>query len=184
MIPSYDDPGLTRRKPKVPTYRSRFAVTDGLEPGFRCTHCRRQVIADPRLSRVQNRNHCPYCLWSRHMDLHAAGDRLAACRSPMQPVGLTLKQIRKKYGSPAGGELMLIHLCVECGRVSINRIAADDDLELALDLLDRYLHLERAVRLAIEAGGIRPLSAGDRAQVAAQLQVGPALDWDEGYFHN
>jgi hypothetical protein len=103
------------------------------------------------------------------MDLHAAGDRLAACRSPMQPVGLTLKQTRKKYAPQSGGELMLIHLCVECGRVSINRIAADDDLELAMDLLDRYTHLDRAVRLAIEANGIRPLLARDRAQVAAQL---------------
>lgn len=102
----------------------------------------------------------------------------------MQPVGLTLKQTHKKYGPPAGGELMLIHLCIECGRVSINRIAADDDLELALDLLDRYPHLDRTVRLAIEAGGIRPLSAGDRAQVAVQLQVDPVLDWDKDYFQS
>jgi hypothetical protein len=47
---------------------------------------------------VRNRNHCPYCLWSRCLDLFRAGDRLSACKAPMQPVGLALKHTRKKYG--------------------------------------------------------------------------------------
>jgi hypothetical protein len=49
----------------------------------------------------------------------------------MRPVGLALKATHKKYGRLAGGELMLAHLCVECNKVSLNRMAADDDIEKA-----------------------------------------------------
>ena len=55
---------------------------------FRCQHCGAYVSASRVLSGVSNRNHCPYCLWSRHLDLFEAGDRLAACKAPMRPVGL------------------------------------------------------------------------------------------------
>jgi len=104
----------------------------GFDPattGFKCGHCHVYISAEPVLSGVNNRNHCPYCLWSKHLDLYQAGDRLAACKSLMRPVGLALKHTRKKYGMQAAGELMLVHLCIECGRMSLNRIAADDDVE-------------------------------------------------------
>src|SRR5512135_2552693 len=97
----------------------------GEQNGFECLYCHVFVSAEPALSGVQNRNHCPYCLWSRHLDLFRPGDRLAACREKMRPVGLALKKTAKKYG-PRLGELILVHLCLECGKVSINRIAADD----------------------------------------------------------
>src|SRR5512139_2755149 len=96
---------------------------------FRCLACGYLVSAQPVVSGVHNRNHCPYCLWSRHLDLYEAGDRLAACKAGMRPVGLTLKRSRDKYGGQAAGELMLVHQCSECGKLSINRIAADDDDE-------------------------------------------------------
>jgi len=99
------------------------------ETGFKCGHCRVFISAEPLLSGVNNRNHCPYCLWSKHLDLYQAGDRLAACKSLMQPVGLALKRTHKKYGPQAAGELMLVHVCVECNKVSLNRIAADDVVE-------------------------------------------------------
>jgi hypothetical protein len=47
----------------------------------------------------------------------------------MHPVGLSLKRDRNKYGGEGRGELMLVHLCTACGKVSLNRIAADDDVE-------------------------------------------------------
>ncbi len=96
---------------------------------FTCAHCGYFIPTSPIRSGVNNRNHCPYCLWSRHLDLFEAGDRLSACKAPMQPVGLTQKRSHKKYPGPGGGELMLVHLCTACGRISINRIAADDDPE-------------------------------------------------------
>ena len=95
-----------------------------LAASFRCIHCGAHVVTSPLYAGVLNRNHCPYCLWSRHLDLFAAGDRLCACKAPMRPLGLTLKQSRKKYVREDGGELMLIHACIECNNLSINRIAA------------------------------------------------------------
>lgn len=66
---------------------------------FTCAHCGNFIPASIMAAGVNNRNHCPYCLWSRHLDLFQAGDRMAACKAPMQPIGLTLKRGRKKYVS-------------------------------------------------------------------------------------
>ena len=95
---------------------------------FDCGHCRLRVSAEPLRSGVQHRNHCPYCLWSKHVDLRAAGDRLCACKGPMRPVGLARKQRHKKYApdTEPSGELLLVHQCAACGAFSLNRIAADD----------------------------------------------------------
>jgi hypothetical protein len=92
------------------------------------------VVADPFFSGVQHRNHCPYCLWSRHLDHEKAGDRLSACKAGMRPIGLTYKRTRKKYGDQRG-EMMLVHLCLDCGKVSLNRVAADDDSEMLAILM-------------------------------------------------
>ncbi len=94
--------------------------------GFDCMHCQHAVTSMIALSAVNNRNHCPYCLWSKHVDHFQAGDRLSACKMPMQPIGLTFKLQRNKYGNQLG-ELMVIHQCSGCQSLSINRIAADDD---------------------------------------------------------
>ena len=94
---------------------------------FTCKYCGSFISACSALSGVVNRNHCPYCLHSRHVDLFEAGDRLCACKSLMAPVGLTLKRTRDKYAAQRGGELMLIHRCTHCSELVINRIAADDD---------------------------------------------------------
>jgi hypothetical protein len=102
---------------------------------FRCAHCGHVVPSAPWLSGVNNRNHCPYCLWSRHLDLYSAGDRLSACKALMRPLALTTKRSRNKY-SRRHGELMLVHQCTDCGEITINRIAADDDGETLLDVFN------------------------------------------------
>ncbi len=112
---------------------------------FVCKHCRNWVSVNPIFSGVSNRNHCPYCLWSRHVDLYATGDRLSACKGGMMPIGLTVKRELKKYGGLLEGELMLIHWCTECGAVSINRLAADDDPERLVKVYESSLQLDRGV---------------------------------------
>jgi predicted RNA-binding Zn-ribbon protein involved in translation (DUF1610 family) len=110
---------------------------------FRCIHCGAYVSSLHMLSGVNNRNHCPYCLWSSHLDLYSAGDRLSACKAGMKPIGLTLKRSRNKYRSDSPGELMLVHACAECGALSINRIAADDDPEAVLSVFQLSLGLNQ-----------------------------------------
>ncbi|KAB8139827.1 RNHCP domain-containing protein [Chloroflexia bacterium SDU3-3] len=107
------------------------------EPLFTCVGCGLPVVCDPLASGVQNRNHCPACLTSRHMDWRTAGDRLSSCRAAMEPVGLTTKRSRNKYARERDGELMLIHRCSGCGKLVINRIAADDSADALLELFAR-----------------------------------------------
>ena len=136
---------------------------------FKCAHCRVVVPSTHLVSGVNNRNHCPYCLWSCHLDLYAAGDRLSACKAPMKPMGLTLKAGRKKYQRSTRGELMLIHQCTECSVLSINRIAADDDAETVLAVFQESLALAHQTHISCEENGIVMLKAGDAKIVYTQL---------------
>ena len=134
---------------------------------FKCGHCHAMVSSAHILSGVNNRNHCPYCLWSCHLDLYASGDRLCACKGQMKPIGLTLKLSRNKYRQETGGELMLIHQCVDCGSLSINRIAADDDASTVLAVFQ--YSVENQVHKLCEANGIAALRLSDSATLHKQL---------------
>jgi hypothetical protein len=138
---------------------------------FVCMHCGVYVSANPLLSGVQNRNHCPSCLHSRHLDLYQAGDRLSACKAPMRPVGLTMKHAMKKYSRPGSGELMLIHLCRDCGAVSINRITADDDVAGIMAVLRSSFHLAAPLQARLNDMGIAPLTIRDVEMVEKQLRT-------------
>ncbi len=70
------------------------------------------------------RNHCPRCLWSLHLDF-MPGDRRSACRSPMEPIAVWVKP---------NGEWAVVHRCRECGALRANRIAGDDNEVLLLSL--------------------------------------------------
>ena len=133
---------------------------------FKCIHCHAHILFIP--SQGRHRNHCPYCLWSRHLDLYQAGDRLSAFRGGMQPVGLTRKQTWKKYGG-SNGELMVIHRCTGCNAVSINRLAEDDDEETLLEIFINSMILDRSQKMKIEAGGVIMLDRGDQSLVSLQL---------------
>jgi hypothetical protein len=136
---------------------------------FTCAHCGDFVPAGIMAAGVNNRNHCPYCLWSRHLDLFQAGDRMAACKAPMQPIGLTRKRSHKKYASATGGELMLVHLCQECEKISINRIAADDIPEAILEVFEYSLALPKQRREQIRENGINPLGSQSIGILRQQL---------------
>lgn len=84
-------------------------------PGFRCKHCKREVSAESYGTR--QRNHCPYCLWSLHLD-ESPGDRQSPCQSLMEPIGVWVKR---------DGEWAVIHRCCACGTLRTNRVAGDDD---------------------------------------------------------
>ncbi|MCA9282368.1 MAG: RNHCP domain-containing protein [Phycisphaeraceae bacterium] len=81
---------------------------------FTCIHCRNTV--DPDSFGTKHRNHCPFCLWSRHVD-DEPGDRRCACRSPMEPMAIAVRE---------DGEWAIIHRCTGCSTLRTNRIAGDD----------------------------------------------------------
>jgi hypothetical protein len=140
---------------------------------FVCGHCGAFVSTDVGLSGVCNRNHCPYCLSSRHLDLFEAGDRLSACKARMRPVGLTLKRITNKCVDRQQGELMLVHVCDDCGKVSINRIAADDVAEMILSVLEQSAELDSDTLDLLAQDGIVPLST-TQVDVVHQCLFGTA----------
>jgi hypothetical protein len=139
------------------------------EKGFSCAQCGFSVTTAREVSGVNNRNHCPRCLWSKHVDEIKAGDRNAQCKSRMQPLGLTLKQIAKRYNREAQGELMLIHRCTGCGKLSINRIAADDDASVIYQVFNRSINLTVKWKELLKNEGIRLLGATDLTVVYSQL---------------
>ncbi len=89
---------------------------------FRCGHCRLDV--SDRAPGTAHRNHCPNCLWSRHLD-NTPGDRVAECCSLMEPIAITVR---------GDGEWVLVHRCGGCDELHLNRSAADDNPLLLLRL--------------------------------------------------
>jgi predicted RNA-binding Zn-ribbon protein involved in translation (DUF1610 family) len=139
------------------------------ETQFKCVNCGAIVSTDRELAGVNNRNHCPVCLWSKHVDENKAGDRKAICQSKMKPVGLTIKKTRNKYSEGKSGELMLIHRCTGCGKVSINRIASDDSSGALIALYQGQDNLTDEFMLELAAQNIEPLLADDVTIVFSQL---------------
>jgi hypothetical protein len=137
--------------------------------GFQCRHCQAYVYTQPAFSGVLNRNHCPYCLWSRHVDHCQTGDRMSACKAIMRPIGLTVKRSRNKYRAGIVGELMLVHRCNECGKLSINRVAADDQADRLMELYQGSLSLDACIQEQLEADNIQLLQGEDVKLVVNQL---------------
>lgn len=136
---------------------------------FTCKHCGAYVSALNAASGVINRNHCSYCLYSRHVDLFKAGDRLCACKGLMAPVSLTLKKCRDKYSPNQQGELMLVHRCQECADLSINRIAADDDPFKILAILEQQPADFDQLLKTCQEQGICLLARSDSAILQSRL---------------
>ncbi len=77
----------------------------------------------------------------------------------MQPIGLTVKPGRDKFGVDGFGELMLIHRCKDCGKLSINRIAADDITERLLEIFYASIGTNAHTRDQLRINGY-PLDTG------------------------
>jgi hypothetical protein len=131
---------------------------------FKCENCGK-FVAHSNYMGTKNRNHCPFCLWSKHMDLIESGDRKAGCKGKMKPIGLTFKQI----GKPGKGEAMLIHQCLDCGKISINRIAGDDNSETILKLFEGSFNLPDDLKKTIIESGIKILTKEDKQELRTQL---------------
>ena len=114
-----------------------------LDQSFKCGHCKRFI--GPLPSGGHNRNHCPVCLYSRHVDDLRSGDRASTCKSLMEPIGA--------FQRP-NGEHVVVHRCLGCEFERFNRIAADDDFDLILAL---PVVPARSAKPAGAFGGFTPL---------------------------
>lgn len=152
---------LLKQQPDHKRYRELVWKQEHNAGGFRCAHCKIWVVINDFIG-TSNRNHCNVCLWSKHVDVQK-GDRKADCHGGMQPVGLTFKH----EGLGRQGELMLIHHCMGCGKISINRIARDDDNSLILNIFSSVL--SEALIAKLEHENIRALEETDKPEIMRQL---------------
>ena len=95
-------------------YRRKPRYKQSSEEVFKCKHCRRFVC--PLHSGGRNRNHCPFCLYSLHVDDRKPGDRMSDCGCRMEPIG--------RFQRP-NEEYVIVHRCLGC----------DFDLVLSLPTL-------------------------------------------------
>jgi len=123
------------------TYRRLMDGEVSTGMGFVCVKC--GATAATAGAGSSHRNHCPRCLHSVHLD-HVPGDRKAMCGGTMEPVAVW---VRKQ------GDWALIHRCAECGAMSSNRIAADDNEMLLLSIAAKPLSKPPFPLEYLEAGG-------------------------------
>lgn len=102
--------------------QKRFIKNDD---SFICANCGRHV--EPL--GYSSRNHCPFCLWSLHVDENP-GDRASECGGLMFPLRVET-DARKGY--------IIVHKCQRCGAVKRNRAAhlaknQPDDIKLLIKL--------------------------------------------------
>ena len=84
--------------------------------GFICDHCGKCVLPAERTFR----NHCPFCLYSKHVDGDVPGDRASHCGGIMKPISIALGGKKTDF--------TLTHQCLRCGHIRKNRQQLDDDV--------------------------------------------------------
>jgi rubrerythrin len=87
---------------------------------FVCEHCRQDVSGDGFT------NHCPHCLWSKHVDVFP-GDRNAICDGLMAPIRAVMEN----------GAWKIVHRCEACGYTKRNKKAKNDSLDALLALMKK-----------------------------------------------
>ena len=84
---------------------------------FICAHCGADVLGNGYT------NHCPKCLWSRHVD-NNPGDRQSDCGGMMAPISIEQKS----------GEFIITHKCEKCGKTIKQHASENDDMETIISI--------------------------------------------------
>lgn len=112
-------------KAKIGTERKHFIVPER-EP-FVCEHCGGKVMGGGYV------DHCPFCLWSKHVDEKIPGDRASSCGRLMQPIGVSQRH----------GTWRIHYECTGCGIRRVVDAAQDDDFKKIIELSKRPLIISR-----------------------------------------
>ena len=84
---------------------------------FICEHCGAEVQGDGFT------NHCPTCLWSKHVDIHP-GDRAESCQGLMAPIAV----------QPYKDSYRIQFRCQECSTERWNKATPQDDFDVLLEI--------------------------------------------------
>lgn len=86
---------------------------------FICENCGKDV----EKSSYTARDHCPYCLYSKHVDINP-GDRKNKCHGLLEPIAV--EKYRDTY--------KIIYKCQKCGEIHKNILHKDDDFTKIVEL--------------------------------------------------
>ncbi len=70
-------------------------------------------------------NHCPQCLWSKHVDINP-GDREATCGAMMKPVD----------GGSGKNNFYVIQQCIICGHQKRNETSPEDNFDVLTKVIE------------------------------------------------
>ena len=84
---------------------------------FNCAHCGAVVHGNGYT------NHCPKCLWSRHVD-NNPGDRQSSCGGMMEPIAV----------EQSNGTFVIVHKCTICGKTIRQKVAENDDMDAIIGI--------------------------------------------------
>lgn len=85
-----------------------------INENFICENCKKEV----KKSEYTARDHCPYCLFSKHLDINP-GDRANNCHGLMEPIGI------EKFKNT----FKINYRCLKCGQLHKNIMLDDDNME-------------------------------------------------------
>ena len=92
--------------------------------GFKCENCKKST---PK-AETSCRNHCKFCLYSKHVDKNTPGDRLNTCNGLMEPISIIKKG---KKGS------QITHKCLKCGDKQVNIVSPDDETDTIIQIMKK-----------------------------------------------
>ncbi|OHA23133.1 MAG: hypothetical protein A2W52_00170 [Candidatus Taylorbacteria bacterium RIFCSPHIGHO2_02_49_25] len=85
---------------------------------FSCERCGMRVTGSGYT------NHCPQCLWSKHVDENP-GDRASPCGGNMEPISVSVH---------SRGIYRVLHRCARCGFIRIQNAGKTDNIERLIEL--------------------------------------------------
>ena len=88
---------------------------------FRCENCGEKVRGDGYT------DHCPKCLWGKHVDEEVPGDRASECRGLMKPMESTY----------VSGKFKIHYRCSKCRHEFWVREGEGDDREELMKLIGK-----------------------------------------------
>lgn len=89
---------------------------------FVCDKCDNEVSGDGYT------DHCPECLWSKHVDVNP-GDRDSECHGLMEPIGAETKK----------DSYIIYYKCTKCGHTHRVKAATKDSFDKIVEIINRPL---------------------------------------------
>lgn len=90
-----------------------------INESFICENCGKEVSK----SDYTARDHCPYCLYSKHVDVNP-GDRMNKCEGLLKPI-----EVEKFKDS-----FKIVYKCQKCNMLHKNIMLRDDNMDLIIKL--------------------------------------------------